>query len=142
VSKHKHILSNIDLVKKTASCKECGLTTIYVYPNGKVKCRVSKRQQNKFYKRAKKYKVSTSVIRTVLKEACEACGKREKLCVDHNHDTGLIRGTLCHGCNVALGFVRENPETLRALARYIERQASLEVKLHLGCSGQRDDGGC
>ena len=78
----------------------------------------------------------------MLKEACEACGKREKLCVDHNHDTGLIRGTLCHGCNVALGFVRENPETLRALARYIERQASLEVKLDRAREHERgDDGG-
>jgi hypothetical protein len=36
--------------------------------------------------------------------------------VDHCHTTKTIRGYLCHGCNVALGMVADNPNTLINLA--------------------------
>lgn len=54
---------------------------------------------------------------------CAACRKpcyRKRLSVDHDHKTGAVRGLLCQRCNSALGQARENPETLRALADYIE----------------------
>lgn len=41
--------------------------------------------------------------------------------VDHCHRTGLVRGVLCYGCNVALGMVKDSPATLRILAKYLER---------------------
>lgn len=31
---------------------------------------------------------------------CAFCGYEADLVVDHDHGTGLIRGSLCHGCNV------------------------------------------
>lgn len=39
--------------------------------------------------------------------------------VDHDHKTNKIRGLLCHYCNAMLAYSRDNPETLRAGARYI-----------------------
>lgn len=39
--------------------------------------------------------------------------------IDHCHATGKIRGLLCHGCNVALGLVKEDVETLARLAAYL-----------------------
>lgn len=59
---------------------------------------------------------------------CAACkttdpgGGRNAWHLDHNHATGTIRGVLCHGCNLALGMVKDNPTTLRALAGYVELQ--------------------
>ena len=34
---------------------------------------------------------------------CEICGGIDDLYIDHNHDTGEIRGVLCFTCNVGLG---------------------------------------
>lgn len=39
--------------------------------------------------------------------------------VDHNHTTGKVRGIVCNACNLAIGFVREDPETLFQIAVYL-----------------------
>ena len=38
-------------------------------------------------------------------EACGICGRApwNGMDLDHNHETGEVRGWLCHGCNVSLG---------------------------------------
>jgi hypothetical protein len=41
--------------------------------------------------------------------------------VDHDHFTGEVRGVLCHGCNTAIGILRDDPSVLRRAADYIER---------------------
>jgi hypothetical protein len=38
---------------------------------------------------------------------------------DHCHKTNVVRGLLCHSCNIALGWVKDNPKTLDRLSRYI-----------------------
>ncbi|WP_073927128.1 endonuclease VII domain-containing protein [Streptomyces sp. CB03911] len=44
---------------------------------------------------------------------------QEKLVVDHDHQTGKVRGLLCNSCNAALGFLRDRPEVALAAARYL-----------------------
>jgi hypothetical protein len=36
---------------------------------------------------------------------CWLCLVRDAQCVDHDHETGRIRGPLCRGCNMALHYV-------------------------------------
>lgn len=44
---------------------------------------------------------------------------REARCVDHDHQTGHVRGLVCQGCNAALGFV-ESAFWLRAALDYLQ----------------------
>jgi len=48
-------------------------------------------------------------------------GNIKPLGVDHNHDTGQVRGLLCHGCNASYGFLREDPEIILSLLAYHEK---------------------
>ena len=43
-----------------------------------------------------------------------------KLCVDHDHETGKVRGLVCNDCNLALGYGK-TPEILRRAADYLDR---------------------
>lgn len=51
-------------------------------------------------------------------------GKPVWLSVDHDHADGTIRGLLCHRCNHMLGHAKDNVETLRAGAAYLEAHAA------------------
>jgi len=57
-------------------------------------------------------------------EQCEVCGAfgtdtKKGLCFDHCHITGKFRGWICQRCNTALGFVKDNTETLQSLINYL-----------------------
>jgi hypothetical protein len=61
--------------------------------------------------------------------ACQVCGTvptgrgpYRSLNVDHDHVTGRVRGLLCAACNKALGYARDNSDTLRKLADYLEKE--------------------
>lgn len=55
---------------------------------------------------------------------CAICGQvdttaKQILSVDHCHDTGKVRGLLCHHCNVGLGHFRNDPALLSRAAEYL-----------------------
>ena len=41
------------------------------------------------------------------------------LFVDHCHASGRVRGLLCHPCNAALGFMRDDPVIAAAATEYL-----------------------
>lgn len=47
-------------------------------------------------------------------------GRFAKLCVDHCHSSGRVRGLLCNRCNQALGLLGDSPETLRKATAYLD----------------------
>lgn len=60
---------------------------------------------------------------------CDCCGKefqnsgeyKDRVCVDHNHNTGEIRGLVCHKCNLAAGNVNDSSSYALQVARYLEK---------------------
>ena len=59
----------------------------------------------------------------VKKNACEICGSTNRLAVDHDHTTGVVRGTLCGNCNTGIGLAWENPTILYAWIGYLSVHA-------------------
>jgi len=53
---------------------------------------------------------------------CPLCRRmpKERLCVDHCHDTQMLRLLLCHGCNRGLGNFGHDPALMRGGADYLE----------------------
>jgi hypothetical protein len=58
---------------------------------------------------------------------CSICGQPPKkkrnshtLCVDHDHETGEVRGIVCDPCNRGLACFRDDPRIMRSAARYME----------------------
>jgi len=55
---------------------------------------------------------------------CAGCGghniEGRRLAVDHDHETGQVRGLLCDRCNRIIGSAKDSPEVLRRLAAYLE----------------------
>ena len=52
---------------------------------------------------------------------CAACGEDEPKHVDHDHQSGRVRGMLCFLCNQALGNVRDDVTRLQRLIDYLHR---------------------
>lgn len=55
-----------------------------------------------------------------------------KMCIDHDHKTGAVRGLLCDPCNKVLGFAGDDPGLLRAAISYLEHHAYLELIAQTG----------
>jgi len=55
---------------------------------------------------------------------CAICGKTpnsKNLCVDHDHNTGKIRGLLCDRCNTVLGQVQDSLDILAKAMEYLRQ---------------------
>ena len=49
-------------------------------------------------------------------------------CVDHNHETGQIRGLLCSLCNSVIGFSKESIEILDNTKQYLNHYNSIPLE--------------
>lgn len=52
-------------------------------------------------------------------------GKIKSLSIDHDHESGLIRGLLCQACNRLLGDARDDRAVLSAAISYLDAAESV-----------------
>lgn len=61
---------------------------------------------------------------------CRICGKpltkvggtKDQVAhIDHDHETGKVRGLLCQECNIGLGKFRDNTEYLLSAISYLNK---------------------
>ena len=83
-----------------------------------------------------RYGITVSMYDSLLKaqkKRCALCGKPLPLTrpkaihLDHDHETGEVRGILHARCNMMLGLVRDNPDTLLKAIQYLDRPPALVV---------------
>ena len=65
----------------------------------------------------------------VICKTFEPTSVHPRLCVDHDHKTGSIRGLLCSKCNGGLGNFRDNIEYLQTAIEYLKRYSSQNALL-------------
>ena len=63
---------------------------------------------------------------------CSICDKTRnkngtRLCVDHDHKTGKVRGLLCHDCNTSLGKMNDDLDLLYRAVSYLENHETVVV---------------
>jgi hypothetical protein len=56
---------------------------------------------------------------------CAICKRQDRLVIDHDHESGLMRGLLCYTHNTALGMFYDSPELLRSAAEYLETHSPM-----------------
>jgi len=71
------------------------------------------------------YNLSTEEYEKLLEQQnnlCGICGKNlseVSPCVDHEHETGRVRGLLCRRCNSGIGHFSDDPELIRKAIVYV-----------------------
>ena len=88
------------------------------------------RSYMKRYQVERKYGLTREQVSELLVSQdglCALCYKRPAVDVDHDHETGRIRGMLCHGCNLGLAALGDNEEAIRWVLEYVSTPRLEEV---------------
>jgi hypothetical protein len=76
-----------------------------------------------------KYGMSVEAFNKMLQDQMGVCAigggvevRGGRLHVDHSHNTGKVRGLLCHKCNVAIGLLKDSTEVILKAYSYIQER--------------------
>lgn len=86
-------------------------------------------------RRIKKYGISDDEYEALLiaqRGLCAICHLPETkrdykygtlcpLAIDHDHETGVVRGLLCNSCNRGIGLLKDDAQNVRRALAYLER---------------------
>lgn len=116
-------------------CKAC-LKSTCKFSKIKVAYNLSKQDFLKIYEEQKgKCKICNITMETLS----FANNKATTLCIDHNHDTGKIRGFLCNNCNRAIGLLKDNKDTILSAYNYLVHNKQEELLENPTLERQKED---
>jgi hypothetical protein len=129
---------------KSWRCKECDKNTTIDsrrrrYEKSRVQQRVAQRKS--------KYGLTDEMFKELFssqKGLCACCSvpldesfsvhhARNKLVVDHCHETGIVRGLVCTMCNKGIGLLGDNAEGLYKAYTYLQTFENLTHPLRVRC---------
>jgi len=123
----------------TGGCKKGHDPSLYVLNSANIYVCVGCRRENASKYRAKnkdtirlkgraaRYKVSLDYILSLFElqeNRCAICRSPiefDNSRIDHNHETGKVRGILCVSCNTGIGLLQDSPEVLESAAKYLKK---------------------
>lgn len=139
-----HKLSDVNEAERTATCSICGATKIRLRKGSRgSQCGTLRALEKAKYtarhpgKRAtpehqrrhllrSKYGITPEEYDSMLDSqggCCAICGRTptpsRRLAVDHDHTTGVVRGLLCTACNVGIGFLGDNHQSVSSAVAYL-----------------------
>lgn len=92
------------------------------------------------YHLRRRYGIGVKAFEAMLVEQdgkCLICERSEPEHVDHDHETGKVRGILCFNCNQGLGNFRDDIRSLIRAVNYLMRGSSWKGKGLDGFQGSR-----
>ena len=115
----------------TTRCKECDNIAKKAWSKNNPEKAYSSMRQNNL---KTKYKVDLDWYEKQFKKQdfkCAICETKENIvvgsknalnfAVDHDHETGKVRGLLCNQCNRALGMFKDNLDVLKKAISYLKK---------------------
>lgn len=110
-------------------------------------CRNAKRRDNrskglypnerdrKGHHYARYYGITETDYQQLLKEqggSCACCGappRKKRLAVDHDHESGAVRGLLCINCNSMIGHADDRIHRLKLAIAYLRSHGMIELEI-------------
>ena len=117
---------------KEKHCKRCNSLFTPIAPSHNLCSQVCCDEQNTNNYLLRTYNISIEDYRQMLLDQnnlckiCETAGfkldprSHTLLVVDHCHQSGKVRGLLCHNCNRALGLFKDNLEAIERSIIYLK----------------------
>lgn len=142
-----HRLAAVDMSARRAVCSICGPTEVLNRGHGRRQCATARRNErmsrssrskrvlgpplspaetDRRWRLKTKYGLTAQAYDALLhsqRGLCAICNEApsgaRRLAVDHDHETGEVRGLLCMSCNTGIGLFRDRSDLLLSATRYL-----------------------
>lgn len=125
--------SSLAGTQASADCTRCGQPFTYIRRGRpRTTCADCRRARDGRTDGAGKYGLTPAEAARLRRETthCGICGTTEPgrgftgWHIDHDHESGALRGVLCGPCNIGIGHFKDDPALLFAAARYLTAAAA------------------
>lgn len=108
------------------TCRKCMSANTLAWKRANPDSVKATRRMYRRAERCKKYGLTEDeflFMETAQQGLCRVCQEFAggDLHIDHNHETGEVRGLLCSNCNTAIGLMHENPKILFRAIQYLAK---------------------
>lgn len=88
-------------------CNACALVSVSTKPDRLRRTNKSAELRRRYGISLDQYEAAMIAQNDVCAVCYQPCRTGDKLCVDHDHTTGAVRGLLCRRCNAGLGYLED-----------------------------------